>query len=87
MEEALQYRQLMPRPNRSVAGFCIAVIVLAAFLPGLCAFDYALFEPQWVLLPDEVIVAVDRPDTPCDEQPAPLLSLLPSRAPPARPLV
>ena len=26
----------MPRPNRSVAGLCIAVIVLAAFLPGIC---------------------------------------------------
>lgn len=86
MEEALQYRQVMPRPNRSVAGFCIAVIVLAAFLPGFCALDYALFEPQWVLLPDEVIVAVDRPATSCDEQPAPLLSLLSSRGPPARPL-
>jgi hypothetical protein len=77
----------MLRPSRSAAGVCIAVIVVAAFLPGLCALDYALFEPQWVLLPEEVIVAVDRADTPCDEQPAPLLSLLPSRAPPAIPLV
>ena len=31
----------MLRPNRSVAGFCIAVIVLAAFLPGICALDGA----------------------------------------------
>ncbi len=76
----------MLRPNRSVAGFCIAVIVLAAFLPGVCALDHALFEPLWVLLPDEVTVVVDRPLTPSDEQPVPLLSLLSSRGPPSRPL-
>jgi hypothetical protein len=76
----------MLRPNRSVAGFCIAVIVLAAFLPGICALDSVLFEPLWVLLPDEVSVAVESPATPCDEQPAALLSLVASRAPPLRPL-
>jgi hypothetical protein len=76
----------MPRPNRSVAGLCIAVIVLAAFLPGVCTLDYALFEPQWVLLPDEVPVAVYSPVAPGDEQPVPLLSLVASRAPPSRPL-
>jgi hypothetical protein len=77
----------MVRPNRSIAGLCIAVIVLAAFLPGLSAFDCALLEPCWVLLPDEVVVAVYRPAAPSDEQTAPLFSLLPSRAPPARPVV
>jgi hypothetical protein len=77
-------RNHMPRPHRAVAGFCVAVIVLAAFLPGICALDYALFEPQWVLLPDEVVVAVDVPVASCDEQTVPLLSLLPSRAPPPR---
>ena len=76
----------MPRPNRSVAGFCVLVIVLAAFLPGFCALDYALFEPQWVLLPDEVVVAVDSPLVPVDEQPVSLLSLVSSRGPPSRPL-
>ncbi len=76
----------MLRPNRSVAGFCIAVLVLAAFLPGVCALDHVLFEPLWVLIPDEVTVAVDRPVTSCDEQPAPLLALVASRAPPLRPL-
>jgi hypothetical protein len=75
----------MPRPRRSVAGLCIAVIVLAAFLPGVCALDYALFEPQWVLLPDEITVAVDTPVVVSDAQTVPLLSLVPSRAPPSRP--
>jgi hypothetical protein len=76
----------MSRPNRSVAGLCIAVIVLAAFLPGICTLDSAWFEPQWVLLPDEVPVAVYTPVAPCDEQTVSLLSLVSSRAPPARPL-
>jgi hypothetical protein len=76
----------MPRPNRSVARLCIAVIVLAAFLPGISSLDYALFEPQWVLLPDHVPVAVDSAVAPCDEQPVPLLSLVSSRAPPSPPL-
>ena len=78
--------QHMPRPHRSVAGFCVVVIVLAAFLPGFCALDYALFEPQWVLLPDEVVVAVDSPLVRVDEQPVSLLSLVSSRGPPSRPL-
>lgn len=77
----------MLRPNRSVAGFCIAVIVLAAFLPGMCALDSVLFEPLWVLLPDEVVAVVERPVVLCDEQPVALLSLVSSRGPPSRPLV
>ena len=76
----------MSRPNRSVAGLCIVVIVLAAFLPGISSFDCALVDPQWVLLPDEVCVAVCPTVAPCDEQPVPLLSLVSSRAPPSRPL-
>jgi hypothetical protein len=76
----------MARPNRSVVGLCIAVIVLAAVLPGISTLDYGSFEPQWVLLPDEITVAVYRPVTPCHEQPVPLLSVVSSRAPPLHPL-
>ena len=84
--DALHYVGLMPRPNRTVVGLCIAVIVVAAFLPGLSTFDYALFEPHWVLLPDEMPVAVHPAVVSCDEQPVPLLSLVSSRAPPSRTL-
>jgi hypothetical protein len=70
------------RPSRSIVGLCVAVIVLAALWPGLATFDCASLEPQWVLLPDEVSVAVESPVAPADEQPVPLLSLAPSRAPP-----
>jgi len=76
----------MSRPNRPVAVLCIAVIALAAFLPGIAALEAALLEPQWILLPDEVSVAAFRPVPPCLEQSVPLLSLLPSRAPPTLPL-
>ena len=76
----------MSRPNRPVAVLCIAVIALAAFLPGIAAFEAALLEPQWILLPDEVSVAVFRLVAPCFEQSVPLFSLLPSRAPPTLPL-
>ena len=73
----------MFRPRRSVAAFCIAVIVLAAFLPGVSVVGYATFEPQWILLPDEVVVALDLPVVRCDEQPVSLFSLVESRGPPS----
>jgi hypothetical protein len=73
----------MARPNRTVAGLCIAVIALAAFLPGISALELALVEPQWVLLPDSTPVAVCSTVLGADEQPIPFLSLLPSRAPPS----
>jgi hypothetical protein len=73
----------MPRPGRSVVGVCVAVIVLAACLPGMGSSDFAVFEPHWVLLPEEVLVAIDDPAARCDEQPVSLLSLTGSRAPPA----
>ena len=79
-------RYVMPRPNRSIVGLCVVVIALAAFLPGVSSLDYA-FEPQWILLPDEAPVALCIIATPGIEQPRPLLSLLPSRAPPTFSLV
>ena len=48
------------RPSRSAVGLCIAVIALSAFLPGISSLEYALFEPLWVLLPDDTPVAVCR---------------------------
>jgi hypothetical protein len=76
----------MPRPGRSVVGVCVAVIVLAACLPGMWSSDLAVFEPHWVLLPEEVVVAIPHPVARCDEQPISLLSLTASRAPPAPPV-
>ena len=73
----------MPRPKRSVALFCVAVIALASFLPGISALDHAWFELEWVLLPDESTVLVEDPLPAAGERSLQLLSLLPSRAPPA----
>ena len=74
---------IMRRPHRSVVGICIVVIGLSAVLPGISGLECALIEPQWVLLVDETPVAVDSTVEPVDEQPLPLLSFLPSRAPPS----
>jgi hypothetical protein len=73
----------MPRLRRPVAVLCIAVVALAAFLPGVSAADYAVFEPSFVLLPDLASVFVPEPPDRSSEQPRSLLALLPSRAPPA----
>jgi hypothetical protein len=72
----------MFRPNRSVAGLCIVVVALAAFLPGI-SLEYVVFEPQWVVLPDDASVPLCVVVPACDEQPVPLLSLLNSRGPPS----
>lgn len=69
--------------RRSVAYLCIVVVALAAFLPGVAAFDYAVPELPWVLLPDLAVTIVLPVAPPCDEQPSSLLSLVSSRAPPA----
>jgi len=61
---------------------CIVVVALAAVLPGVAAFDYAVPELPWVLLPDLAAAALIPPPPPCDEQPSSLLSLVSSRAPP-----
>jgi hypothetical protein len=73
----------MARPHRAGVFFCIAVIAVAAILPGFAAFDCALLEPQWILLADAVSTAVFLATAPSDEQLLSLVSLLPSRAPPS----
>jgi hypothetical protein len=62
---------------------CIAVIALAAFLPGIVSLDQAWFEPHWVLLPAEAVVAFCVPLAPDSAQPLPLFSVLASRGPPS----
>ena len=76
---------LMLGLRRLVAGFSIAAILLTVCLPGLAPLDCVLVEFEWVLLPDEILAAVSSIATPCDEQPAALLSLGGPRGPPDRP--
>ena len=40
-------------PRASAVGLAIAVVAIAAILPGVAGLDVALFELPWVLLPDE----------------------------------
>jgi hypothetical protein len=72
----------MLKPSRPVAAFCIALVALAAVVPGIASFDQASLQPVWVLLPAEG-QAVDapaciRPGT----QPHSLRAALDSRGPP-----
>jgi hypothetical protein len=73
----------MPRPRRTFVALGIAIIALAPLLPGAAALHAALVDPQWVLLPDQVFVCICASPAAPDEQPLPLVSSLPSRAPPA----
>ncbi len=76
----------MRRPSRTIAGVCIAVVALSALLPGIASLEYALFEIDWVLLPDQTPRGFCATPRDGDAQPRSLLSLLPSRAPPFGPL-
>ena len=73
----------VPRPPRLFVALGIAIIALAPLLPNAAALHYAVVDPQWTLLPDEVLVCVCSTPAPDDEQPLPLFSALPSRAPPS----
>jgi hypothetical protein len=73
----------MMRPRRSVVFLCIAAIALAAFLPGVSTVDCVAFEPTWVLLPDLSSLVIRETTAAPHEQRRSLLSVLPSRAPPA----
>lgn len=74
----------MPRSRTSVAYLCIVVVALAAFLPGVAAFDYAVPVLPWILLADRAEAVLSFAAPAGDEQPSSLLSLVSSRAPPTR---
>jgi hypothetical protein len=75
-------RHMSSRSRKSIAYLCIAVVVLAAVLPGVSALEYAVPQPGWVLLPD-LATTLDLPVAPpADEQPDSHLSLASPRAPP-----
>jgi hypothetical protein len=76
----------MRRPYRLVVGIAIVAILAAPLLPGSAGPVCGILEPQWVLLPDEVLAAVLDPVTSCDEQPVPFLAPTPPRGPPSRSL-
>jgi len=72
----------MSRPGRLAVGLVIAVVAIAAILPGVGGLDVALFELPWTLLPDETPSTPPPADVLAGERPSALHSLLPPRAPP-----
>jgi hypothetical protein len=73
----------MRRGRRSIAFFCVALLAVAALLPGGAGLDAVLAEPQWILLPDQQAAEPPVALVSEDEQPIALVSLLASRGPPA----
>ena len=72
----------MFRTRGSAARLCIAIVTIAALVPGLVALEAALLEPLWIVLPDATPVALDLPDLQGAEQLDSLHSPLSSRGPP-----
>ena len=74
------------RRRRTVAAFCIALVVFSAFLPlGLSDTVWAALTPLGLVVSQIAVTAIARTASRCDEQTVALLSLVLLRAPPARP--
>ncbi len=75
---------LRPRTTRrrTLAYLCVAVVLLAAVLPGVVAMDYVVPNPGWILLPAFSPAPPARPVFVAAEQLTALAASLPPRAPP-----
>jgi hypothetical protein len=72
------------RRRRTVAAFCIALVVFSAFLPiGLTDTVWAALIPLGFVVSLIAITTIARTASRCDEQTVALLSLVLLRAPPA----
>jgi hypothetical protein len=73
------------RARRSLVFLALGLVLFAAFVPAAAAsLAAAILVPLWLLLPAAAITLIRREASHCDEQPASLLSLVRSRAPPSR---
>ena len=74
-----------PRARKAVAVLCIALVVCAAFVPVIgSTLGSAILVPLWLVMPAVTVAVVRRKAFRCDDQPASLLAILDSRAPPIR---
>ena len=72
------------RTRRSLALFGVAVVMFAAFVPGLSSnLPCTILTPLWFVLPSSSVTVIRCTATACDDQPVSLLSLALFRAPPA----
>jgi hypothetical protein len=74
------------RSRRSIVLFCIGVVVFAACLPDVSTLVTFSLTPLWVVTLPAVFALLRPRPVRHREQTASLLSLLPTRAPPAFPL-
>ena len=75
------------RQRRTVAVFCIALVVFSAFLPiGLSDTIWATLIPLGLVVSLIAVSVLALVASRCDEQPVALLSLVALRAPPAHSL-
>ena len=75
------------RQRRTVAVFCIALVVFSAFLPiGLSDTIWATLIPLGLVVSLIAVSVLALVASRCDEQPVALLSLVSLRAPPAHSL-
>ena len=71
------------RQRRTVAAFCIALVVFSAFLPvGLSDTVWVTLIPLGPVFSLVAVTTIARTASRCDEQPVALLSLVLLRAPP-----
>ena len=72
-----------PRVRKALAVLCIAIVVVAAFVPVLASsLGTAVLVPLWLVVPAVAVTVIRREAFHSDEQPLPLLVALDSRAPP-----
>ena len=73
------------RTRKTVAVLCIAVVVVAAFLPAVSVnLPPVVLTALCVVIPAIAVVVIRRAAVRCDEERVSLLSLVLSRAPPSK---
>jgi len=73
----------MSRQRKTIAVFCIALVVFSAFLPaGSSDTVWATLTPLGLIVPATAVIVIAREASRSEERPASLLSLVLLRAPP-----
>ena len=72
------------RTRQSLVFFGVAVVMFAAFVPGLSSnLPCTILTPLWLVFPAASVTVIRRTAARCDDQPFSLFSLALFRAPPA----
>jgi hypothetical protein len=72
------------RTRKSFVFLAIGLVLFATFVPAAAAnLPVAILAPLWLIPPTVAITLIRREASRCDDQPASLLALVASRAPPS----